>query len=387
MLLQVLIQEALEGADSQLHPGIGDGEEAIVALPADLDGVAFPLALVDVGIGLPELGHKGLGVRAEDHPVDGLELQGIVVVVDDLYESVAGGKVFPLALRRHLLEVFITGLGGGQGMVAVAHGEEQGLGIPEAVLLLHGLGGAEGGKGIRDAVDLLGGELPAGEVAAALLEIEVIELLHLGALRRQGLDDAALGIVDEEHHVGQLDGGVLPDPDPGRDAGEDGALGGPDQCAGARGEVILVQIHHADEAVADLTVGLPALDVEKGIRKGLENALVQIPLHGGVDVRDVLVHVGVIELGLRQDQPQGGGGVAHVLLHGLPILRLGGELVAGHHGPLFHVGVLGQEDVGGIESQLLKVLHVVSPFHFFPPRRVASQSAARMAERRSSKRS
>ena len=370
--LQILIQEALEGAHGQLHLGIGDGDEVIVALPADLDGVALALALVDVGIGLLELGHKGLGVRAEDHPVDGLELQGVVVVVDDLHQSVAGGEVFPLALRRHLLEVFIAGLGGGQGMVAVAHGEEQGLGVPEAVLLLHSLGGAEAGQGIRDAGDLVGGELPAGEVAAALLKIEVIELLHLGALRRQGLDDAALGIVDEEHHVGQLDGGVLPDPDPGRDAGEDGALGGPDEGAGAGGEVILVQVHHADKAVADLAVRLLALDVEEGIRQGLENALVQIPLHGGVDVGDVLVHIGVIQLGLRQDQPQGGGGVAHVLLHSLPILRLGGELVAGHHGPLAHVGVLGQEDVGGIESQLLKVfLHVVSPFHFFPPLRVA----------------
>ena len=70
------------------------------------------------------------GSDAEDHPVDGLELQGVIVVVDDLHQSVAGGEVFPLALRRHLLEVFIAGLGGGQGVVAVAHGEEQGLRRP-----------------------------------------------------------------------------------------------------------------------------------------------------------------------------------------------------------------------------------------------------------------
>ena len=33
--------------------------------------------------------------------------------------------------------------------------------------------------------------------------------------------------------MAQLNGGVLPDPDAGRDALQDGALGGPDQGAGA----------------------------------------------------------------------------------------------------------------------------------------------------------
>ena len=55
-------------------------------------------------------------------------------------------------------------------------------------------------------------------------------------------------------------------------------------------------------------------------------------------------------------QTQGGRGVAHGLLHGLPVFRLGRELVAGHHGPLAHVLILGQQDVSRVEAQLLEFL-------------------------------
>ena len=42
--------------------------------------------------------------------------------------------------------------------------------------------------------------------------------------------------------------------------------------------------------------------------------------------------------------------------------RRGGELVAGHHGPLGHVLSLGQQDVGGIKAQLFEFLvHGVPP--------------------------
>ena len=225
-------------------------------------------------------------------------------------------------------------------MVAVAHGEQQRRRVLQAVLALHGLRRAQGGQCVRNSVHLLRCELPALQAAAPLLEVEVVELLHGAGAGGQRLDDGAVRVVDQQHHMGQLDGGVLPDPHPGRDAGEDRPLRGPDQGAGAGGEVILVQVHHADEAVADLAVGLGTLDVEQGVRQRLEHALIQIRLHGAVDGRDMAVHIRVVQLRLRQDQPEGGGGVSHRVLHRLPVLRLGGELVAGHHGPLRHVRVL-----------------------------------------------
>ena len=248
-------------------------------------------------------------------------------------------------------------------MVAVAHGEQQRRRVLQAVFLLHGLRRTHGRQGVRHRVHLFRRQLPTLQVAAALLEVEVVQLLHAVRPGGQGLDDGPVRVVDQQHHVGQLDGGVLPDPHPGRDTGEHRPLRGPDQGAGAGGEIVLVQVHHADEAMADLAVGLGPLDIEQGLRQGLEHARGQIPVHGAVDGRDVIVHVRVVQPGLRQDQPEGGGCVPHRVLHRLPVLRLGGELVAGHHGPLRHVRVLGQQDVRGIKAQFPEFLvHVASPF-------------------------
>ncbi len=163
--------------------------------------------------------------------------------------------------------------------------------------------------------------------------------------------------------MGQLNRRVLPDPHPGRDAGEHRALGGPDQRAGAGGEVVLLQIHHADEPPADPAVRLGPLYINEGLRQLPKHALVQIPLHGIVDGGDMAIHIRVVQPCLRQDKAQRGGGVPHGVLHRLPVRRLGGKLVAGHHGPLRHVRVLWQQDAGGIEAQLLKLwIHIVSPF-------------------------
>ena len=165
--------------------------------------------------------------------------------------------------------------------------------------------------------------------------------------------------------MGQLDGGVAADAGAGRNTIQHRTLGGADQRAGAGGEVVSVQIHHADKAVADASVGLLALDVNQGVGQRFKHAVGHVLAHGGVDIVNVLVHVGGLQIGLGQDETQRGGCVAHLLLHRLPVLRLGGELVAGHHGPLGHVLLLGQQDVGGIKAQLFKFLvHGVPPvFH------------------------
>ena len=247
-------------------------------------------------------------------------------------------------------------------MVAVAHGEQQRSRAGEVILLHLGLVGAQAGEGIGYGVDLRVGELVALDVAAVLHQVEVIDHLHAVSGSGEGLDDGLLGVINEQHHVGQLNGSVAAHPGTGRNTILNGGLGSADQGAGAGGEVVSIQVHHTYQAVADLAVGLLALHIDQGVAQGLEHALVHIFLHGGVDVPNELIHIGSLQIGLGQDQAQGGGGVAHLLFHGLPILRLGGELVAGHHGPLGHVAILGHQDVSGIEAQLFKLLiHVVPP--------------------------
>ena len=247
-------------------------------------------------------------------------------------------------------------------MVAIAHGEQQGRYAGDTVLLLHSLVGGQALQRRGHGVDLLVGQLVAGDVSAVLHQVEVVELLHGGGCGGQGLDDGLIGVIDQQHDVGQLNGGVAADAGTGRDTIQHGALGGADQRTGAGGEVVGVQIHHADKAVADAAVGLLALDVDQGIGECLEHAVCHVLAHGGVDIVDVLIHVGGLQVGFRQDETQRGGGIAHLLLYRLPVLRLRGELVAGHHGPLGHVLSLGQQDVGGIKAQLFKFLvHGVPP--------------------------
>ena len=146
-------------------------------------------------------------VDAEEHAVDGLELERIVVVVHDLDKCVAGGQCEVFLGSLALLLLFIAGLGGGEGVVAVADGEQQGRDAGDAVLALHCLVGGEAGQRVGDCVDLRSGELVALDMAAVFHQVEVIDALHLVGRGGQGLDDGLLGVVNEQHDVGQLDGG------------------------------------------------------------------------------------------------------------------------------------------------------------------------------------
>ena len=355
-LLEVLVDEGLQCADGQLDLRVGDGDEIVVAVPADLDDVALALALVGVGVELLELFHELLMVDAEEHAVDGLELERIVVVVHDLDKCVAGGQREVFLGSLALLLLFIAGLGGGEGVVAVADGEQQGRDAGDAVLALHCLVGREAGQRVGDCVDLRSGELVALDMAAVFHQVEVIDALHLVGHGGQGLDDGLLGVINEQHDVGQLDGGVAAHAGARGDTVEHGALSRADQRAGAGGEVVLVEVDHTNEAVTDLTVALAALDVDEGVLERLEDALFEVLAHRGVDVGDELVDVGGLQVGLGQDEAQGGRRVADGLLHALPVLGLRGELVACDDRPLAHIDILlGQQNVGRIKAKFGKL--------------------------------
>ena len=156
--------------------------------------------------------------------------------------------------------------------------------------------------------------------------------------------------------MGQLDGGVAAHAGARGDTVEHGALSRADQRAGAGGEVVLVEVDHTNEAVTDLTVALAALDVDEGVLERLEDALFEVLAHRGVDVGDELVDVGGLQVGLGQDEAQGGRRVADGLLHALPVLGLRGELVACDDRPLAHIDILlGQQNVGRIKAKLGKL--------------------------------
>jgi len=359
--LEILVQKGLHGGNTQLLFGMGNGDEAGLALIVIGKHMALALALVAIGIELLQLGHQVLGLHAKEHAVDGLKLQGIVVVIHHLHQGVAGRQSQVLLGGLSLLLLLIAGLGSGQG-VAIAYGEQQGCRAGKVVLGHLGLVGAQAGECVGHGIDLGIGELIALDVSAILHQVEVIHHLHAVSGSGKRLDDGLFGVVDEQHHVGQLDGSVAAHPGARRNTILDGSLSGTDQCAGTRGEVISIQVYHAHQAMADLAVGLLPLHIDQGVGQGLEHAVIHVFFHGGVDILDELIHIGGLQIGLGQNEAQGGWGITYLLFHRFPVLRLGRKLVAGHHGPLGHVAILRHQNVGRIEAQLLKLLvHVVPP--------------------------
>ena len=124
VFLQVRVDHTLQCADGELHLRVGNGDEVALVVPDKLDGVALALTLVGVGVGGLEGLHELLVVHAEEHAVDRLELQRVIVVVDDLDKGEAARQREILLGRLALLLLLIAGLGRGEGVVAVAHGKQ-----------------------------------------------------------------------------------------------------------------------------------------------------------------------------------------------------------------------------------------------------------------------
>ena len=345
VLLHIAVQEALEGAHGQLVGGVGDGDGPLAPGVDIAEHVALPLTPPGAGIGGAQGLHHPLRLHAEDHPVDGLEFQRVIVEVHQLHQGVPGGQIGPLSLRGEPLLPLIALLGGGQGVVAVPHGKEHDRLVPGAVAGVERGRAGQGGQGAGDLDLLILGEFPALNVTAPLHQVEVVQDLHGTGLCGQGLNDRFLRVVHQEHHVRQFHRGIFPHGHSGGDAGEDRPLGGPDGGGGMGLIVVLLQVHHADEAPPHLSAVQRALHIKEGAGVLLKAALPKIAAHGVVDLHDIGLDVGPLQAALRQDHAQGGGGPAHILLHPLPVLRLGGVLIAGHHAPLGVFAVLGQQDV------------------------------------------
>ena len=263
-------------------------------------------------------------------------------------------------------------------MIAVAYGVKQHI-IFYAVFLLHLLRGPQSAQGPGDPLLVLPIHQPAGKMAAALLQIKIIEGSHPALFLSQRFDHCLFGVINEQNDMGQLNSRALAHLDPGRDPLQNGSLRRPDTALAAGEEIILLQIHHADEALADLAISLGPLHIEKGMGIGFKYALFQILLHGGIDLGNVFSHLGSVQFCLRQNQTQCRGGVPHRTLNSLPVFRLGGKLVAGHHGPFGHIRLTGQENIGGIQPRRLELFFHRNSFLYsvFFSNRISSRSQPR----------
>ena len=115
--------------------------------------------------------------------------------------------------------------------------------------------------------------------------------------------------------------------------------------------VVLVNSNPAtimtDKALADGAVLERTLNVDVAVGIDREHAVFHVLFHGGVDLGGVLRFLLGAELGLGEDEVDGGHGALGVLAHAVPVRLVGRELVAGDDGPFLHMIGLGHQDISG----------------------------------------
>ena len=244
-----------------------------------------------------------------------------------------------------LFQLFVAALRGSQRVVAIADGEDHRGALEAGVLLANG--GSVLGQRLIELVNVLALDEPAGDVAAVLHEIEIIDLLERILLRGDRLDELLVVVVAEHEHVRQLDGRVAADTLTRRNALRHGALGGADGAGRAGGIVIGIEIDHTDKALTDGAVLQRALDIDKAVGVDCEHAVFHVLFHGGVDLGGVLRFLLGAKLGFGEDEVDGGHSALGVLAHAVPVRLVGRELVAGDDGPFLHMIGLGHQDISG----------------------------------------
>ena len=129
-------------------------------------------------------------------------------------------------------------------MVAVADGEDHRNALEAGVLFADGRGIL--GERLVEIVNVLALDEPAGDVAAAFHEVEVIDLLERILLRADRLDELLVMVVAEHQNMGKLNGSVAADSLTGRNALGNRALGRTDDrgCAGVI--IVGVEVDHAN---------------------------------------------------------------------------------------------------------------------------------------------
>ena len=257
-----------------------------------------------------------LCVNVEQHAVDRLKLNALVMDVDHLDQRVA---------REGVLALIVALLCGGKAVVAVADGKEQ------LVVLV----GDQRFQRVLHLLDHVFGQEVAVDMTAVLHQLKAVCLLEAVLLFSQRLDDGELRVVDQQQDMRHLERSVLADLYARRDALKHGRLGRADRGGRALAVVVILQVDDADNAAAQGIVGL-ALDIDHAVLVGIEHITVKILLHIGVDIIDTCAVV-IAQIDLGQDDVQCRGLVADDLLHIVPVFRLAGVLVTGDNRPFVKI--------------------------------------------------
>ncbi len=338
MFLQIIVEEVLQDADGQLALVFVEDDRAGFFADVPLDREAFFAAA-----GFFQRSEQLLRLGLEDDAVDGLEDLRRVVDVFKLDEGIARRMVREVFTGMVLFQLFIAALGRGERVVAVADGEHHRRALQAGIFF------ADRRRifceRIIERLGVLAVNQTAGDMAAVLHKVKVVEFFQTVLLRGDRLDENFIMVVAEHQDVRQLDGGVAADALARRDTLGYGALGGADGGRRTGGIVVGVKVDHADQPFTDRTVLQRAFNVDIAVRVRRENVIFHIIGHCLIDDGGMLrLHLGA-KLGLRQDQIDRGHCALGVFAHTIPVRLIGRKLVAGDDGPFFHMVSLREQDV------------------------------------------
>ncbi len=243
-------------------------------------------------------------------------------------------------------------------MVAVPYGKDH-RDAGQALVFAAGIGAVFAQTGLEGA-GRLAVRQPAGDVAASLHEVKIIELFQVVLLGGNRLDEGLFLVVAEQEDVGQLQRRAPADPHAGRDALDDGFFRRPDGRRGVGGIVVGLKVYHAHQPLPDRPVFQGALHIDKAAGIALEQVLRTVLRHRFADGGNLRRFVGAVQFGLGENQVEGGGGVPGIAADPLPIFGLGGELVAGNDRPFGQIVHLGEQDIGGEKAIVRHSVHVLS---------------------------
>ena len=178
-------------------------------------------------------------------------------------------------------------------------------------------------------------EMYSANMAAAGHEVKIIQRF-VG--RRQCIpEDCIVRIAVKHHDVRHLQCRRRADAHARGQTRGDRALRGADGRDRIRRVIIRLQIECADNTAAHGAARQRALHEHETVRHGAEHAVVEVTMHGLLDLARCRTLIALAEIKLRQHQPQSRRRVADGVLHRLPIAGVRRELVTGDDAPAPHI--------------------------------------------------
>ena len=266
-------------------------------------------------------------IGPEKHAMDGLNRHGGAVQIHEFYERIARGIDRRLLGRERLFLFQPAQTGRRQTVVAVSDGKAHGVCTVRA-----DTGRAQAR---RKRIGLRARNAQTANMTSAGHEIEIIQRFAGSCLRVP--EDCIVRIAIKHHDVRHLQCRRRADAHARGQTRGDRALRGADGRDRIRRVIIRLQIECADNTAAHGAARQRALHEHETVRHGAEHAVVEVTVHGLLDLARCRGLIVLAEVKLRQHQPQSRRRVADGVLHRLPIAGVRRELVTGDDAPAPHI--------------------------------------------------